>query len=49
MQYIIAGISVTLCIVVIVFGLRVLRESREMTPQKPMEQDEEEELHRLRP
>ena len=50
MQYIIAGVCVALCIVVIVFGLRVLKESRNMTPKKPpVEDEEQEELRRLRP
>jgi hypothetical protein len=48
MQYIIAGACVALCIVVIVFGLKVLKESKKMAPKKPLD-DEDEELRRLRP
>lgn len=50
MQYIIAGVCVALCIVVIVFGLKVLKESKKMAPKKPPVDDEDaEELRRLRP
>ncbi len=50
MQYIIAGVCVALCIAVIVFCLKVLKESRTMAPKKPpVEDEEEEELRRLRP
>jgi hypothetical protein len=49
MQYIVAGICVVICIVVIVFGLKVLKESRKMVPKKPVDDEDEEELRRLRP
>jgi hypothetical protein len=42
MQYIIAGICIVFCIVVIVFGLKVLKESRKMEPKKKDTEDEDE-------
>ena len=41
MAYIIAGACIAICIVVIIFGIRVLRESRKMIPKKPAEDDGE--------
>jgi len=48
MQYIIAGVCIALCIVVIIFSLKILKESRRMAQKKPFD-DEEEEFRRLRP
>jgi len=48
MQYIIAGVCIALCIVVIFFSLKILKESRRMVPKKPLE-DDDEEFRRLRP
>jgi len=42
MQYIIAGICIVFCIVVIVFGLKVLKESRKMAPKQKATEDEDE-------
>ncbi len=49
MNYIIAAICFVICIVVIVFGLKVLKESRAMGPKKKLtNDDDDEELRRLR-
>lgn len=50
MQYIIAGVCAAICIVIIVFGLKVLKESKNMTPKKPLVEDQDaEDLRRLKP
>ena len=52
MNYVIATACIALCIVVIVFGLKVLKESKEMGPKKKLttkKDDDDEELRRLRP
>ena len=40
MVYIIAGACIAICIVVIIFGIRVLKESRKMIPKKSDDDDE---------
>jgi hypothetical protein len=50
MQYLVAGIFVILCIIIIIFGLKVLKESKNMIPKKPKEgEDQDDEIRRLRP
>jgi hypothetical protein len=45
MIYIIAGVSVALCIAVIIFGLRVLKENRKMiAKKKDLDEDDEDEI-----
>jgi MFS superfamily sulfate permease-like transporter len=48
MNYIIAAVCFAICIAVIIFGLRVLKESREMGPKKPLD-DDDDEPRNLRP
>jgi hypothetical protein len=49
MQYIVAGVFFLICVGVIIFGLKVLKESRKMAPKKPTgSDDEDEELPHLR-
>ena len=42
MAYIVAGIFAIFCAAVIVFGIRVFKENREMEPKKGDRQDEDE-------
>lgn len=50
MQYIIAGVCVALCIGVIVFGVKVLKESRKMAPKKTSTEDrDDDEIPNLHP
>lgn len=43
MIYIIAGISIALCIAVIIFGLNILKENRKLIPKK-RDGDEDDEI-----
>lgn len=49
MQYVIAGVCVILCVAVLVFGFKTLKETRSMSPRQPLREEEEDEIRRLRP
>jgi len=49
MEYLIAGICVIICIAVIIWGLKVFKENRKLGPKKGEDDDDEDELRRLRP
>ena len=40
MEYLIAGISIALCIAVIIWGLKVLKEDRKLAPKKDRENED---------
>ncbi|MDZ4794516.1 MAG: hypothetical protein SGI83_09585 [Bacteroidota bacterium] len=42
MVYIISAISIVICIAVIIWGLRILKESRKMVPKKKDAEDDDE-------
>jgi|CXWL01.1.fsa_nt_gi hypothetical protein len=42
MIYIISGISIALCIAVIIFGLRIFKENRKLAPKKSDFEDDDE-------
>ena len=46
MEYIIAGICVVICIVVIIWGLKVLKENRKLAPPKKRDGEEDDILYR---
>ena len=46
MNYIIAGVCIALCIAVIIFGLKVLKENRKLIPKKKDRDHDDELLHR---
>ena len=48
MEYFIAGACLLICIAVIIWGLKVFKENRKLAPKKE-DEDEEEQLRRLRP
>ena len=48
MEYIVAGIIAVICIAVIIWGLKVLKENRKLAPPKSYD-DDDEELRRLHP
>jgi len=50
MQYVVAGICLIICVGVIVFGLKVLKESKKMVSKKRIESDtDDDELPNLHP
>ena len=46
MEYIVAGIIAVICIAVIIWGLKVLKENRKLAPPKKKDDNEDDILNR---